>query len=144
MEKLQIKRWTQSVLLTSCLAMAGGALAGDTPYTVEDGKVDVKTWVGMKIYQRGECQNCHGPDAKGGAAFPSLLDALKTMSKEELTKIVKEGQNTMPPKMEVVMGIKMIKKKKYSEDDAMEALYAYLKGRSDGAFKAKVKKIKKK
>lgn len=144
MENLYIKKWVQGLILSTGLAMAGGALAADTPYSIEDGKVDLKTWVGMKIYQRGECQNCHGPDAKGGAAFPSLLEALKTMSKEELTKVVKEGQNTMPPKMEVVMGIKMVKKKKYSEEDAMDALYAYLKGRSDGAFKAKVKKIKKK
>lgn len=144
MENLRIKKWVQGLVLGCGLAMAGGAMAGDEPYTVEDGKVDVKTWMGMKIYQRGGCQGCHGPNAKGGAAFPSLLDALKTMSRDELAKIVKEGRNTMPPMMQGVTDLKIVKKKDYSEDDAMDALFAYLKGRSDGAFKPKVKKMKKK
>ena len=144
MKNLHTKKWVQGLLLSGGLAMAGSALAADTPYTIEDGKVDMKTWMGMKIYQRGGCQGCHGPDAKGGAAFPSLLDALKTMSRDDLAKIVKEGQNTMPPMIQGVTDLKLVKKKKYSEDDALDALYAYLKGRSDGAFKPKVKKIKKK
>jgi mono/diheme cytochrome c family protein len=139
-----VKKLGTGLVLGAGLLFAGHAMAQDKPYVIEDGKLDEATWIGMKIYQRGRCETCHGPDAAGGAAFPNLLEALKRVDKATLIDIVKNGKGSMPPMLENVMNIKMIKKRGVTEEQAMDSLYAYLKGRSDGAIPAgSLKKIKK-
>lgn len=139
-----VKMLGTGLVLGASLLVAGHAMAQDKPYVIEDGKLDEATWLGMKIYQRGRCETCHGPDAAGGAAFPNLLEAMKKTDKAVLTEIVKNGKGSMPPMLENVLNIKMIKKRGVTEEQAMDSLYAYLKGRSDGAIPAgSLKKIKK-
>ena len=139
-----VKKLGTGLVLGAGLLFAGQAMAQDKPYVIEDGKLDEATWIGMKIYQRGRCETCHGPDAAGGAAFPNLLEAMKRTDKTTLTDIVKNGKGSMPPMLENVMNIKMIKKRGVTEEQAMDSLYAYLKGRSDGAIPAgSLKKMKK-
>ena|GEM_PF-627679 len=147
-EKQKVKTVTKlggALLVGGTVFVAGHAAAQQPPYVIQNGQLDEATWIGMKIYQRGRCETCHGPDAAGGAAFPNLLEALKKgVDKATLTEIVKNGRGSMPPMLENVMNIKMIKKKGITEEQAMDSLYAYLKGRSDGAIPAgSLKKIKK-
>ncbi len=139
-----VKKLGTGLVLGASLLFVGQAMAQDKPYVIEDGKLDQATWIGMKIYQRGRCETCHGPDAAGGAAFPNLLEAMKRTDKAALSDIVKNGKGSMPPMLANVMNIKMIKKKGITEEQAMDSLYAYLKGRSDGAIPVgSLKKMKK-
>ena len=128
---------------------AGAALMASTTvfaeelYTVDGNMVDDKTWLGFKIYNRAGCSGCHGPTGEGGAAFPSLIEGLKKISKDDFMKVVKEGRKTMPPMDQAVTSLKIVKKKAKSEDEAYDGLYAYVKGRSEGDIPpGKLKKIK--
>ena len=102
------------------VAVAAGAL-----YTVVDGnKVDANTLEGFRTWRAAACDRCHGPNQEG-LVGPSLLEGLKTLTKEEFVKTLKEGrlEKGMPSwttNANVMANI--------------DNLYAYLKGRSDGAI----------
>lgn len=103
---------------------------GGPLYTVAEGyKVDAKTLQGFRTWRAAACDRCHGANQEG-LVGPSLVNSLKTLTKEEFVKTVRDGRlekgmqsfGTSP----VVM-------------DNIDNLYAYLKGRSDGAItRAKV------
>jgi mono/diheme cytochrome c family protein len=93
------------------------------PYTVEEGnKTDQQTYDGWRTWRALACERCHGPNQEG-LVGPSLVESLKTMTKDMFYMTVMEGrpERGMPP---------------WSASDMMqknwEGLYAYLKGRSDG------------
>jgi hypothetical protein len=93
------------------------------PYTVQDGdKVDPKTLDGWKTWRALACERCHGAEQEG-LVGPSLVDSLKTLSKEDFHTTVINGraEKGMPP-----WGASEMMQKNW------EGLYAYLKGRSDG------------
>jgi len=109
----------------------------ETPlYTVVDGyKVDANTLQGFRAWRAAACDRCHGPNQEG-LVGPSLLDSLKVLSREDFNKTVSEGRmqqgKLMPPFKESKMVM-----------ENLDQLYAYLKGRSDGAIKrAKVELLK--
>lgn len=108
---------------------------GDKPlYTVEDGnKVDAATYNGFKVWRAAACDRCHGPNQEGMVG-PSLIDSLKVLTREQFDQTLSEGR------MEKGMPAWNTNKKVM---DNLDDLYAYLKGRSDGAItSAKVQKIK--
>jgi mono/diheme cytochrome c family protein len=97
-----------------------------SPYTVQDGdKVDPKTLEGWKTWRALACERCHGAEQEG-LVGPSLVDSLKTLSKEDFHTTVINGrpEKGMPP-----WGASEMIQKNW------EGLYAYLKGRSDGKIK---------
>jgi hypothetical protein len=97
-----------------------------SPYTVQDGdKVDPKTLDGWKTWRALACERCHGAEQEG-LVGPSLVDSLKTLSKEDFHTTVINGrpEKGMPP-----WGASDMVQKNW------EGLYAYLKGRSDGKIK---------
>jgi len=96
------------------------------PYTVQDGdKVDPRTLDGWKTWRALACERCHGAEQEG-LVGPSLVDSLKTLSKEDFKTTVINGrpEKGMPP-----WGASDMVQKN------LEGLYAYLKGRSDGKIK---------
>lgn len=96
------------------------------PYTVQDGdKVDPKTLDGWKTWRALACERCHGAEQEG-LVGPSLVESLKTLSKEDFHTTVINGRadKGMPP-----WGASEMMQKNW------EGLYAYLKGRSDGRIK---------
>ncbi len=106
-------------------AVAGGAL-----YKVVDGyKVDPETLKGFRTWRAAACDRCHGANQEGMVG-PSLIASLKVLSEDEFSKTVLEGRldKGMPSfgtSPDVTSNIRQ--------------LYAYLKGRSDGAItRAKV------
>jgi mono/diheme cytochrome c family protein len=112
------------ILLT---ALAASAAFAQTPalYTVVEGyKVDAETMKGFRTWRAAACDRCHGANQEG-LVGPSLVTSLKTLTKEEFVKTVRDGRlekgmqsfGTSPQVME-----------------NMNQLYAYLKGRSDGAI----------
>ena len=96
------------------------------PYTVVGGdKVDPRTLDGWKTWRALACERCHGAEQEG-LVGPSLVNSLKVLSKEEFHTTVINGraEKGMPP-----WGASDMMQKNW------EGLYAYLKGRSDGAIK---------
>jgi mono/diheme cytochrome c family protein len=116
------------------IGVAGNVGAEEKLYTVVDGyKVDAKTMQGFRTWRQAACDRCHGANQEG-LVGPSLVNSLKTLTKEEFVKTVRDGRldkgmqsfGSSPAVME-----------------NMDNLYAYLKGRSDGAItRAKVEELK--
>jgi len=107
------------------LALNAAVAADPTPYKVADGnKVDKVTLEGWRTWRALACERCHGARQEGMVG-PSLLDSLKRLSKEEFKQSVLKGR---PEKgMPNNDGSKMV-------TENIDGLYAYLKGRSDGAI----------
>lgn len=104
---------------------AQAAASASPPYEVKEGnKVDAATLQGWKTWRALACERCHGA-AQEGLVGPSLIDSLKRLSKTEFHDTIMKGR---PEKgMPNFSGSAMVTKN-------WEGLYAYLKGRSDGAI----------
>jgi len=103
-------------------------------YTVVDGyKVDPETMKGFRAWRAAACDRCHGANQEG-LVGPSLIESLKTLSKDDFVKTVRDGRLEKGMVSFASSNIVM---------DNIDHLYAYLKGRSDGAItRAKVEEIK--
>ncbi|MEK6212079.1 MAG: cytochrome c [Pseudomonadota bacterium] len=108
--------------------------AGTSLYTVVEGyKVDSATMKGFRAWRAAACDRCHGANQEG-LVGPSLINSLKVLSREEFVKTVTEGK--------LEKGMVAFKTSKIVMDN-IDNLYAYLKGRSDGAItRAKVEELK--
>ncbi len=103
--------------------------------------VPEKIWVGGKVYDRAfgrGCGACHDISSN-----PNLFESVKVLSKEEFINVLKNGRNGMPKAVAAIMAVGPVKKAGYSEDEALEAVYEYVKGRADGSVpEGKLKKAK--
>ena len=128
----------RNTLLGLSLLAAAAAFAQDakTPlYTVVDGyKVDENTMKGFRTWRQAACDRCHGANQEG-LVGPSLVNSLKTLTKDEFVKTVRDGR--------LEKGMQSFGTSQAVMDN-MDHLYAYLKGRSDGAItRSKVEPIAK-
>jgi mono/diheme cytochrome c family protein len=125
----------KTLLLSALLGLVGAAHAQDKPYTVVDGyKVDAETMKGFRAWRAAACDRCHGANQEG-LVGPSLVNSLKTLSKEDFVKTVANGR--LEKGMVSFSGSPTVM-------ENMDQLYAYLKGRSDGAItRAKVEEMPK-
>ena len=115
-----------AIAATFLLAAVGAAEAEDAPYKVVDGKkVDGNTMKGWHTWRAMACERCHGANQEG-LVGPSLIDSLKVLSKDDVKNTVLHGR--MAKGMPNFDGSKQVV-------DNIDYLYAYLKGRSDGAIK---------
>ena len=123
MKRMQLSAGMARAL--ALLALNVAVAADPTPYKVADGnKVDKVTLEGWRTWRALACERCHGARQEGMVG-PSLLDSLKRLSKEEFKQSVLKGR---PEKgMPNFDGSKMV-------TENVDGLYAYLKGRSDGAI----------
>ena len=113
------------LLATGSVTAQAPASGQDTPYKVVDGyKVDAFTMTGFRTWRAAACDRCHGANQQG-LVGPSLIESLKTMSKADFVKTVTEGR--LEKGMPSWSGSPNVM-------THMDALYAYLKGRSDGAI----------
>jgi|SRR5882672_7486937 len=119
-----------AILLLSCLT----GHADEPLYKVEDGyKVDSETMKGFRTWRAAACDRCHGANQQG-LVGPSLIDRLKTLTKEEFVKTITDGR--------LEKGMPSFKTSNTVMSN-IDHLYAYLKGRSDGAItRSKVEEIK--
>jgi mono/diheme cytochrome c family protein len=110
--------------------VVGKDAAGKELYKVVEGtKVDAKTMEGFRTWRTAACDRCHGANQEG-LVGPSLVNSLKVLTKEEFVKTVRDGR--------LEKGMQSFGTSKAVMDN-IDNLYAYLKGRSDGAItKAKV------
>lgn len=113
------------------MAAVSGTTGEETPYTVENGKVDKGTYNGYRRFH-GVCHTCHGQGAMGSTIAPSLVESLKTLSYEEFKTTVTEGRaaTTATGAASEMPSFKENKDvMKYLDD-----IYSYVKARSDGAL----------
>jgi mono/diheme cytochrome c family protein len=104
---------------------AAPANADGKPYKVVDGfKVDEFTLTGFRTWRGAACDRCHGANQEGMVG-PSLVESLKVLSKEDFITTLTNGR---PEK-----GMPQWKENPQVMDH-INQLYAYLKGRSDGAI----------
>jgi mono/diheme cytochrome c family protein len=120
-----MKFYLAMLTLAALMTIATSLTRADdaAPYTVEEGnKTDQQTYDGWRTWRALACERCHGAQQEGSVG-PSLVEALKTMSKEDFHTTVINGRpdKGMPP-----WGASDMMQKNW------EGLYAYLKGRSDG------------
>jgi mono/diheme cytochrome c family protein len=116
--------WTGCVVLGLSAAALGQA-QGAPLYKVVDGyKVDAETYKGFQTWRAAACDRCHGANQEGMVG-PSLINSLKTLSQADFDKTVRDGR----------LDKGMVS---FSANQQVMAnlpqLYAYLKGRSDGAI----------
>lgn len=112
-------------LAIGVLTVNQAVAADQMPYRVAEGsRVDQTTLQGWKTWRAMACERCHGP-AQEGLVGPSLIEAMRRLSKEQFQQQLMKGSpdKGMPP----FNTVEMINKN-------WEGLYAYLKGRSDGAI----------
>jgi mono/diheme cytochrome c family protein len=123
-----------SLLWSMALCAVASVQAQDKLYTVVDGyKVDPNTMNGFRTWRAAACDRCHGANQEG-LVGPSLVNSLKVLSKDEFVKTVREGR--------LEKGMQSFGNSPQVMDN-IDKLYAYLKGRSDGAItRAKVEEIK--
>jgi mono/diheme cytochrome c family protein len=110
----------------AALAPARAAAADDRPYQVAEGnKVDKITLEGWRTWRALACERCHGARQEG-LVGPSLVESLSRLSKDEFKQTLLKGR---PEKgMPNFDASKMV-------TENLDGLYAYLKGRSDGAIR---------
>jgi mono/diheme cytochrome c family protein len=116
------------VIFVSAVLMSGElAATNSAPYKVAEGrKVDAATLGGWRTWRARACERCHGVEQEG-LVGPSLVESLRLLSKEQFEHTVLNGR---PEKgMPNFSASKMVV-------DNIDGLYAYLKGRSDGAIQA--------
>jgi mono/diheme cytochrome c family protein len=135
--------WAVALVAGAALAL-GAASAQDKPpaapdggqplYHVVDGyKVDANTMNGFRAWRAAACDRCHGANQEG-LVGPSLIQSLKTLSKEDFIKTVRDGR--------LDKGMVSFASSKTVMDN-IDNLYAYLKGRSNGDItRAKVEELK--
>jgi mono/diheme cytochrome c family protein len=121
---MKIKRCIAGVTL-ALAGFAPGQAADDKPYKVADGtRVDKATLEGWRTWRALACERCHGPKQEG-LVGPSLIESMRRLSKDEFKQAMLKGR---PEKgMPNFDGSKMV-------TENLDGLYAYLKGRSDGAI----------
>ncbi len=125
-----------AVIALSLVSMAAAAQSPASKlYTVQEGyKVDAETMKGFRAWRAAACDRCHGANQEGMVG-PSLIASLKTLSKDDFVKTVRDGR--------LEKGMQSFGTSKQVMDN-MDQLYAYLKGRSDGAItRSKVEEIAK-
>jgi mono/diheme cytochrome c family protein len=122
----------QIVFVVMC-GFLSAVFADEPLYTVVDGnKVDPETLKGFKTWRAAACDRCHGANQQG-LVGPSLIERLKILTKDEFVTTVTNGR--------LEKGMPSFKTSKTVMSN-IDHLYAYLKGRSDGAItKSKVEPI---
>lgn len=106
----------------SVLALATVALIGLSGSVLADEKLEI----GAKIYERSfgrGCGTCHDI-----ASNPQLFDLVKSgkLSRASFEQTLKDGKGGMPKAIAAIMEVGPVKKAGYGEDQAVDALYAYL------------------
>jgi len=114
-------------VFVGAMAIWGHPAAGEPTYKVVDGtKVDEATLGGWRTWRALACERCHGAEQEG-LVGPSLIESMKQLTPEAFERTVMDGraEKGMPNFGASEMASKNI-----------AGLYAYLKGRSDGAIHA--------
>jgi methanol metabolism-related c-type cytochrome len=132
--RLEARAMPMQAFVSGFLLLCGPSIAlaaeSDKPYTVQDGKVDKKTFNGWRRYTES-CLRCHGPDGAGSSYGPDLVDSVKHMTQDEFNEVVVNGRtNVNPANTNVMPAFGEVEDVVTYLDD----IWAYLKARADGVL----------
>lgn len=137
MASIRVKRFHPApVALSVACALAASIARADyttfsfspeTPYYVEDGKVDFGTYNGFRRYH-SECHVCHGPAGLGSSYAPALMKSLQDLSYQQFVDVIIKGRQG--PNQQVMPSFAT----NMNVLPYMNDIYAYLKARSDGVI----------
>lgn len=155
---MKIKLSIPLLLMAGLLTASPQIFAEDKkPYVMNNGKFDLYTHVGWKVFNMN-CYGCHGVDAAGTDIAPHLTESLKSMTKNEfITKVltsyritIGENQIIGDDRMALrnAMLDEVLKQERAEQGEIImptwsrspyvephvEDLYTYLKARSDGVL----------
>lgn len=104
------------------LALSTVAVMGLSGAAFADEQLDI----GQKIYERSfgrGCGTCHDI-----ASNPQLFDLVKSgkLTRASFEQTLKDGKGGMPKAIAAIMEVGPVKKAGYGEDQAVDALFAYL------------------
>lgn len=130
MRLLLVLLWLSLLLGSEPGLAAEAAQPAQKPYTVQNGKVDKKTYNGWRRYTKS-CMRCHGPDGAGSSYAPDLVNSAKHMTQDDFNEVVVNGRTNVSASSDKVMppfGT--------VEDvmDYLDDIWAYLKARADGVL----------
>lgn len=99
----------------------------ETPYYVENGKVDFGTYNGFRRYH-SECHVCHGPAGMGSSYAPALMKSMQVLNFDQFVNVVIHGRTGLDQRVmpSFASNLNVLP---YLSD-----IYAYLKARSDGVI----------
>jgi cytochrome c551 len=112
---MKISKFLKGTLFVASILFTGAAMAEE---------VNLKD-IGEKIYTRAfgrGCGTCHDVQPN-----PNLFESVNKLSKEEFTSVLVNGRNAMPKAMDVIMAMGPVKNANLTQDQAVDALIAYLK-----------------
>lgn len=112
---MKISTLSKGMALVAGLMLAGAAMAEEA---------DPKS-IGEKIYNRAfgrGCATCHDVQPN-----PNLFESANKLSKEEFVTVLKNGRNAMPKALDIIMAMGPVKSANLTEDQAVDALLAFLK-----------------
>ena len=110
---MKSNRSLKGMLLVAGLMFAGAVLAEE------------QAEMGKKIYERAfgrGCATCHDVQPN-----PNLFESVNKLSREEFSAVVTNGRNAMPKALDQIMNIPAVKTSGMSQEQAIDALIAYLK-----------------
>jgi cytochrome c551 len=115
----------EDIMKKSVLALAAVAVIGLSGSAF----ADEKTEIGAKIYERSfgrGCGTCHDI-----ASNPQLFDLVKSgkLSRASFEQTLKDGKGGMPKAIAAIMEVGPVKKAGYGEDQAVDALFAYIQSK---------------
>ncbi len=108
---------------SACWAAAAGVAEGKF-YRFVNGTVDPRTYDGYRRYHAA-CNHCHGPDGMGSTVAGPLIDHLP--DPRTFRQIVEDGVSNGNSTMKGFAGDPNIA-------PYVDAIYAYLQARADGAL----------
>jgi cytochrome c551 len=115
--KVFMKKLVLALSTVAVIGLSGAAFA------------DEKTEIGAKIYERAfgrGCGTCHDI-----ASNPQLFDLVKSgkLTRASFEQTLKDGKGGMPKAIAAIMEVGPVKKAGYGEDQAVDALYAYIQSK---------------
>jgi mono/diheme cytochrome c family protein len=124
---MTIKKFVSALIIASAtIAPVHSSFAAEPAYTVSNGnELDAHSYKGFKLF-RNWCARCHGSYGQGMVG-PNLADSLKIISEDEFNHTVTEGKTGSIGSMPAWKSNEKVMAN-------LDALYAYLKARSDGAI----------
>ncbi len=104
--------------------------AGNPTYNISAEGADWFTWRGYKKFG-ANCLQCHGPDGAGSSFAPNLAESLQRINYFDFAGIIVSGQQNKWHPVNSIMPA-------WGEDPnvmcSLDAIYVYLRGRSDGVI----------
>ena len=112
--------------LAPAICSAQAAATDGLEQVVKEAQAYRRVYDGWRAVRQLDCARCHGADYRGSVG-PSLVDAVKSRTREDFTRVILEGnvERGMPPYKSVGRAV-----------DNLDGVYEYFRGLAAGKIPA--------